>query len=204
MSLFGYSNPIIAILREVETHEAIEICEALVAAGIEIIEVPLNSPQPFRTIKTLVEHFGDTIMLGAGTVLTVDEVESLAATGARLMVSPNFDADVVRRGVELGLIAAPGVYTPSEIFAAYKAGARTVKLFPGGGLGISYLKDLNAVVPTDLGIVIVGGVNGDNIKTWLEHGAAGVGAASSIYKRGDSKTVVAEKAAILVSALDNK
>ena len=201
MSLFGYDVPIIAILRGVKTHEAIDICEALVYQGIKIIEVPLNSPAPFTTIERLVEHFGDNILLGAGTVLSKAEVGRLVETGAKLMVSPNFDPEVVREGIDRGLIVAPGVYSPSEAFAASKAGAKSIKLFPAGGLGVSYLRDLKAVLPKDLKTIAVGGVNQHNIKEWLESGASGIGAASSIYTPGDSANIVSKKAQALVSAL---
>lgn len=201
MSLLGYKNPIIAILRGVKTDEAVDICEALVEAGVEIIEVPLNSPNPFVTIEKLVTHFDDKILLGAGTVLNADQVDKLAATGAKLMVTPNFDPDVVTTALSHNLITAPGVYTPSEAFSAYKAGVKCIKLFPGGRLGVPYLKDIQAVLPQDLDVVIVGGVDSTNIKSWITAGAAGVGAASSIYKPGDTPDIVAAKAKLLVESL---
>lgn len=201
MSLFGYKHPIIAILRGIKPDEVIAVCEALVREGIEIIEVPLNSPQPFVSIKNLVDHFGDTIVSGAGTVLGVDQVNSLASCGAKLMVTPNFDADVVKAALGHNLVVAPGVYTPSEAFAAYKAGAKCIKLFPGGRLGIPYLKDLQAVLPEDLDVVIVGGVDASNIKGWIDAGAAGVGVGSSIYKPGDTAQVAGHKAKALIDAL---
>lgn len=201
MSLLGYKNPIIAILRGIKTEESIDICEALVEAGVEIIEVPLNSPDPLVTIEKLVTHFGDKILLGAGTVLEPIQVDKLAATGAKLMVTPNFDPDVVATALSHGLITAPGVYTPSEAFSAYKAGVKCIKLFPGGRLGVAYLKDIQAVLPKDLDVVIVGGVDSTNIKSWVTAGAAGVGAASSIYKPGDTPEIVASKAKLLVDNL---
>ena len=201
MSLLGYQNPIVAILRGIKTDEAIDICEALVEEGVEIIEVPLNSPTPFDTINKLVAHFGDKILLGAGTVLQPEQVDKLAATGAKLMVTPNFDPDVVQAALKHKLIAAPGVYTPSEAFAAYKAGVKCIKLFPGGRLGVPYLKDIQAVLPTDLDVVIVGGVDASNIADWIDAGAAGIGAASSIYKPGDTAEIASAKAKALVAAL---
>lgn len=201
MSLFGYKNPIIAILRGVKPDEAIDICEALVSEGVEIIEIPLNSPDPFVSIKKLVAHFGDKILLGAGTVLQAAQVKTLADTGAKLMVTPNFDPDVVRAALALGLITAPGVYTPSEALAAYKSGVKCIKLFPGGRLGLPYLKDIQAVLPLDLDVVIVGGVDANNIGSWIAAGAAGIGAGSSIYKPGDTPQIAANKAKILVHGL---
>lgn len=201
MKMFQCDVPIIAILRGIQSDEAIKICEVLVNEGIQIIEVPLNSPTPFKTIKMLVDHFGDKILLGAGTVLSVSHIRELHKTGAKLMVSPNFDSEVVESALDCDLIAAPGVYSPSEAFAAYKAGVRTIKLFPAGGLGVAYLKDLQAVLPDDLDVVVVGGVNSKNISSWLDSGAAGIGAASSIYKPGDTPEVVALKARALVAEL---
>lgn len=201
MSLLGYRNPIVAILRGIKTDEAIDICEALVEEGVDIIEVPLNSPTPFVTIKKLVAHFGEKILLGAGTVLHPEQVDQLAATGAKLMVTPNFDLDVVQAALKHKLITAPGVYTPSEAFAAYKAGVKCIKLFPGGRLGVPYLKDIQAVLPADLDVVIVGGVDASNIASWIDAGAAGVGAASSIYKPGDTPEDASIKAKALVAAL---
>lgn len=198
MSLLGHRYPIIAILRGVKPAEAVDICEALVEQGVTIIEVPLNSPTPFVTIKKLVEHFGNNILLGAGTVLQVDQVSQLAATGAKLMVTPNFDAEVVSAALAHDLITAPGVFTPSEAFAAYKAGVKCIKLFPGGCLGLPYLKDLQAVLPPNLDVVIVGGVNATNIGNWIGAGAAGVGVGSSIYKPGDTPKIAAQKAKALI------
>ncbi|WP_017930687.1 2-dehydro-3-deoxy-6-phosphogalactonate aldolase [Robiginitomaculum antarcticum] len=201
MSLLGFKNPIIAILRGIKPEEAIDICEALVSEGVEIIEVPLNSPDPFVSIKKLVDHFGNKILLGAGTVLQPAQVTALADTGAKLMVTPNFDPEVVEAALQHKLIAAPGVYTPSEAFAAYKAGVKCIKLFPGGRLGLPYLKDIQAVLPPDLDVVIVGGVDAANVGAWISGGAAGVGAGSSIYMPGDTPEIAANKAKALVKGL---
>lgn len=201
MKLFDIDVPIIAILRGIQTGEAIDIAEALLSTGVNIIEVPLNSPAPFDTIDVLVKHFGDRAIFGAGTVLHVEQVERLASTGAKLMVAPNFDAQVVKKALSLGLVTVPGVYTPSEVFAAYNAGVQTVKLFPASGLGLRYLSDIQAVLPSDLQVVAVGGVEASNIKAWIEGGASGVGAASSIYKPGNTPHQVAQKAKALVCAL---
>ena len=201
MSLLGFKNPIIAILRGIKPEEAIDICEALVSEGVEIIEVPLNSPDPFVSIKKLVDHFGNKILLGAGTVLQPAQVTALADTGAKLMVTPNFDPEVVEAALQHKLIAAPGVYTPSEAFAAYKAGVKCIKLFPGGRLGLPYLEDIQAVLPPDLDVVIVGGVDAANVGAWISGGAAGVGAGSSIYMPGDTPAIAANKAKALVKGL---
>lgn len=201
MSLFGFKNPIVAILRGITPDESIDICQAIIDQGVEIIEVPLNSPTPFKTIEKLVNHFDDKVLLGAGTVLESRQVQSLVEIGAKLIVTPNYDQDVVKASLDNEMLVAPGVYTPSEIFAAYKAGVRCVKLFPGGRLGIPYFKDVQAVLPEDLDVVIVGGVNSSNIRDWISAGVSGVGVGSAIYKPGDSTQVVADKARALIKSL---
>ena len=202
MNLFDGRIPIIAILRGVKPDEAIEICEALVSEGIQIIEVPLNSPSPFVTIKSLIDHFNNDIVLGAGTVLHPDHVDQLNAIGAKLMVTPNLNPAVLTAALSYDMIAAPGIYTPSEAFAAYDIGARYIKLFPAAGLGLSYLKNIQAVLPKDLGVIAVGGVDEHNIAMWINGGAIGVGAATSIYKADDTPRIVAKKARALIRGLE--
>lgn len=193
--------PLVAILRGLRPEEALGIGAALVEAGIRMIEVPLNSPDPFTSIAAMQAEFGDVAAIGAGTVLNVTKVEALAATGATLLVTPNTNPDVIARGVELGLEPMPGFLTPTEAFAAIHAGARRIKLFPAGALGPGYLKALLDVLPKDVGTWAVGGVDADNAKDWLASGAEGVAVGGSVYKPGDSAQVVAEKAHRLVAAL---
>ena len=193
--------PLVAILRGIQPHEAIAIGAALVAAGVRLIEVPLNSPDPFASIAALQAEFGGTALIGAGTVLDLAAVEQLAATGARLMVTPNTNPAVIARGVELGLEPMPGFLTPTEAFAAITAGARRIKLFPATVQGPSYLKALREVLPKSCGVWAVGGIGTDNATEWIAAGAEGVAAGGSIYKPGMTAAEVGERARELVVAL---
>ena len=193
--------PIIAILRGLRPEEALGIGQSLVDAGIRLIEVPLNSPDPFDSIAQLHRAFGDYATIGAGTVLDVVSVERLAATGARLMVTPGTDPEVIAAGIAQGLEVVPGFLTPSEAFAAIRAGARRLKLFPASAQGTDYLRALLEVIPGDVGIWAVGGVSPTNAGEWLAAGAEGVAASSSLYRAGCSAAEVAIRAGQLVSAL---
>lgn len=193
--------PIVAILRGLKPEEAIAVSEAIIAAGVRIIEVPLNSPDPFESIAAMQGAFGQEALIGAGTVLDVANVDRLARTGARLMVTPNTDPDVIARGVGHRLEVMPGVLTPSEAFAAIKAGARRLKLFPASAMGPSYLKALREVLPAEVQVWAVGGVDASNIRDWLAAGADGVAVAGALYRPGDTPEQIGEKAARLVAAL---
>jgi 2-dehydro-3-deoxyphosphogalactonate aldolase len=176
--------PIIAILRGLKPEEASWALDALVAVGIRIIEVPLNSPRPLESLRQLVRRGGNELLIGAGTVLTIDEVAAVAETGARLMVAPNCDPRVIEKAKALGLMALPGVATPSEAFAALSAGADGLKMFPGEMLPASVLKAWLAVLPPGTQLVPVGGVTLDNMAQYFAAGAAGVGIGSALYKPG--------------------
>lgn len=193
--------PLVAILRGLRPEEAVGIAGALVDAGIRLIEVPLNSPDPFASIAAIQAEFGAVAAIGAGTVLSPDKVEALAATGGTLLVTPNTNPEVIGRGVELGLEPMPGFLTPTEAFAAIRAGARRIKLFPAGALGPSYLKALLDVLPKDVGTWAVGGVDAGNAREWLKTGAEGVAVGGSVYKPGDTAAAVSEKAKALVAAV---
>lgn len=193
--------PLIAILRGIQPHEALSIGAALVAAGVRLIEVPLNSPDPFASIAALQAEFGGHALIGAGTVLDLAAVEALAATGARLMVTPNTNPAVIARGVELGLEPVPGFLTPTEAFTGIVAGARRIKLFPATAQGPGYLKALREVLPKSCGVWAVGGIGADNAREWIAAGAEGVAAGGSIYKPGMTAAAVGERARALVSAL---
>ena len=193
--------PLVAILRGVQPHEALAIGAALIEAGVRILEVPLNSPDPFASIAALQVEFGECALIGAGTVLDLAAVEQLAATGARLMVTPNTNPAVIARGVGLGLEPMPGFLTPTEAFAALAAGARRIKLFPAIVQGPSYLKALREVLPKSCGIWAVGGIDIGNARDWIAAGAEGVAAGGSIYKPGMTATQVGERARALVAAL---
>lgn len=193
--------PIVAILRGIRPDEALAVGQALLDTGIRLIEVPLNSPEPFASIAELQRAFGGEAMIGAGTVLDVASVERLAETGARLMVTPNVDPEVIAAGVAKGLEVMPGCLTPSEAFAAIRAGAQRLKLFPASALGGDYLRAVLEVIPKEVRVWAIGSVAAGNAAAWLAAGAEGVGASSSIYRAGRVPADVAARAAELVAAL---
>jgi len=193
--------PVIAILRGVRPGEAVAVGAALVGAGIRMIEVPLNSPEPFASIAALQQAFGDRALIGAGTVLDTASADLLAQTGAGLLVSPNTDPAVIARGIGHGLEVMPGFLTPSEAFAAIGAGARRLKLFPAFAHGPAYLGAIREVLPADVSIWAVGGVDAGNIREWLEVGAEGVALGSALYRPGRSAFEVGAGAKRIVAAL---
>lgn len=195
--------PIVAILRGLRPDEALEIGTALFDAGIRLIEVPLNSPDPFDSIRMLQQAFGDRACLGAGTVLDAGAVDRLADTGAQLMVTPNTDAALIAQAITRGLTPMPGFQTPTEAFAAIKAGARHLKLFPAASLGPTHLRALCDVVPREIGLWAVGGTGAANIGDWLDAGARGIGVGSSLYRPGDMAEMVSTRAHGLVAAWHN-
>jgi 2-dehydro-3-deoxyphosphogalactonate aldolase len=192
--------PLIAILRGVTPAEVVDIGAALIAAGVRVIEVPLNSPDPFVSIEALQAEFGRDALIGAGTVLDVEAIDRLAETGARLMVAPNTDRHVIARAIELGLEPMPGFLTPSEAIAATAAGARRLKLFPALSAGTAHLKALCEVLPLDVGIWAVGGVDAESLGGWIEAGAEGVALGGALYRPGNSSGDVGAKAALVVEA----
>ncbi|MGR6092096.1 2-dehydro-3-deoxy-6-phosphogalactonate aldolase [Brevibacterium sp. CSND-B09] len=191
---------LIAILRGVRSDEALDIAEGIVDAGFSAIEVPLNSPDPLASISALVEKFGDTVEIGAGTVLTADQVHECRQAGARIVVAPDTDRDVITTALELGLTPYPGAATPTEAFAAVKAGATNVKLFPSSAMGISGMKAWREVLPSGTELFPVGGVGADNAAEWRKAGAAGLGLGSSLYRRGDRPDDVRTRAQAIASA----
>ena len=192
--------PIAAILRGVKPEEALDIAAALVEAGIRVIEVPFNSPEPLVSIAAMQQAFGDRALIGGGTVLTVEAVEALAAAGGRIMVTPNTVPDVIARGAELGLELLPGFMTPSEAFRAVEAGARRVKLFPAAQLGPAYVKAVKDVLPKQVGVWAVGGTGADTIGDWLAGGCEGIGVGGALYRPGDDALTVRARAVDLVAA----
>ncbi len=196
------SRPIIAILRGLKPTEAAEIGHALIDAGIDRIEVPLNSPNPLDSIEILADRYGDKALIGAGTVLTPQEVQQVADVGGQLVVSPNFDAEVIRRSVALNMQSWPGVYTPTEAFAALKAGATGLKLFPGVMAGPQGLAAMRPVLPKGTLIFAVGGAGPENFAEWIKAGADGFGIGSALFKPGMNVTEVADRATRIVSAYD--
>jgi len=192
--------PIVAILRGVTPDAVLPIGQALVDAGIRLIEVPFNSPDPTTSIRALHDAFGDRAAIGGGTILDVVTVEALAATGGTILVTPNTDPAVIARGVELGLEPMPGFVTPSEAFQAIAAGARRLKLFPAVALGPAYLKAVREVLPKHVRVWAVGGTGADNLGEWLAAGVEGIGVGGALYKPGDTASVVGERARHLVAA----
>lgn len=193
---------LIAILRGLTPAEAVDVGAALVEAGITIIEVPLNSPNPLRSIEAMAKEFGDRAMIGAGTVLTAQDARAVAGAGGRLIVSPNVDAEVIRATVDLGLESWPGALTPSECFAALKAGATGLKVFPAFQMGIEGVKAVRAVLPPKTQMYMVGGVGSSDFAEWRAAGADGFGIGSALYKPGRSAAEVGTIATDMVAAYD--
>jgi 2-dehydro-3-deoxyphosphogalactonate aldolase len=192
--------PIVAILRGVTPQRVIGVANALYAAGIRAIEVPLNSPEPFQSIELLAKEFSGRCLTGAGTVLTPADVDRVADAGGRLIVTPNTNPAVIARGVEKSMTVMPGFYTPSEGFAAIAAGARILKLFPASTGGIDHLKAMLAVIPKSVPVYAVGGVGAGNMSEWKKAGAAGFGLGSDLFKPDFSDSEVGERAARCVAA----
>jgi 2-dehydro-3-deoxyphosphogalactonate aldolase len=193
--------PLVAILRGVRPDEVEAIAAALEAAGITVVEVPLNSPDPIESIRRLAVRFGERMLVGAGTVMTPAQVEAITAAGGRLIVTPHADLRVVRAAKAAGLLACPGFFTPTEAFALLEAEADALKLFPAEAASPAVLRGIRAVLPAGTAVLPVGGIDASNMRPWLAAGAAGFGIGSSIYKPGDSAQVVAGKAARLLAAL---
>lgn len=193
--------PLVAILRGVRTDEVLDIAAALEAAGIAVIEVPLNSPTPIESIARLAAGFGERLLVGAGTVRRVAEVEAIAAAGGRLVVMPHADAAVVQAAKAHDLIAIPGFFTPSEAFAMLDAGADALKLFPAEAASPAVLRAMRAVLPKDALVLPVGGMDATTIPAWRDAGAAGFGIGSALYRPGDPAATVAAKAEALLRAL---
>ena len=185
--------PLVAILRGITPAEALPVGQALVDAGWAIIEVPLNSPEPYASIGALAAAFPQALV-GAGTVLDVDQVRAVAAAGGRLIVAPNTDVDVIFEALRLGLVCLPGVATPTEAFAALAAGADGLKLFPAELLAPPVLKALRAVLPAGTLMLPVGGITPDNMAAYRAAGAAGFGIGSALYRPGLPAAEVAQQA----------
>nr|WP_325264264.1 2-dehydro-3-deoxy-6-phosphogalactonate aldolase [uncultured Rhizobium sp.] len=192
---------LVAILRGITPDDAEPIGEALIEAGWRIIEVPLNSPEPLKSIEKLQKRFGDQALIGAGTVLTTAQVADVASTGATVIISPNANLSVIEASVSRGMISLPGVATPSEAFAAIGAGATGIKAFPAEAIPPMVIKAWRAVLPKDMPVLAVGGITPDNMKSFIDAGTNGFGIGGSLYKPGDDVASVAAKAKLFIEAM---
>ena len=194
------SRPIIAILRGVQPAEAVAISGVILAAGIDKIEVPLNSPSPLESISAITEAYGNRALIGAGTVLTAVQVQQVKAAGGQLVVSPNCDPAVIAATIAAGMQSWPGIFTTSEAFTALQAGATGLKLFPSDVAGPKGLKAMRAILPVGTQVYAVGGAGPENFAEWVAASANGFGLGSAIYKPGDTPDRVATKAQAIVAA----
>ena len=193
--------PLVGIIRGVTPDEAEDIGDAIYESGIRIIEVPLNSPAPLQSIELLAKKFGDDVLVGAGTVLDPSDVGQVWDAGGRIIVSPDTNIDVIAATASIGLVSSPGYFTPSEAFAAIRAGATALKLFPAEAASPAVLEAQLAVLPKGLPVLAVGGVKPDTMKPWLEAGAAGFGLGGGLYKPGQSAADTLDKAKAYVAGL---
>jgi len=193
--------PLVAVLRGIEPDEVPAVADALVDAGFRLLEVPLNSPRPFDSIAKLVERCPEDIAVGAGTVLLPKEAERLAATGSKLMVTPNTDPATIEAGVAAGLVPVIGCMTPSEALTALRHGARVLKMFPAARLGPAYLKDVRAVLPKDTQVITVGGIGLKSMESFHAVGADGFGFGANLYAPGRAAAEVGAIARDLVAEL---
>ncbi len=192
--------PVVAILRGVKPDEVEAVVEAILAAGVTIIEVPLNSPDPFTSIARMAKAFAGRALIGAGTVLTLDDVARCHAAGAQLIVSPNMNPAVINASVAAGMVSAPGCMTPTEAFAALGAGAHAIKLFPGEMISPAAVKAMRAVLPKEATVLVVGGVTPATIADFRAAGANGFGVGGGIYRAGTTAEEAGRNAAAFVDA----
>lgn len=195
-------RPLVAILRGVRPDEVEAIGDVLIGAGFEMIEVPLNSPEPLRSIELLAKRFGKNCIIGAGTVLSAEECAGVADAGGRLMVSPNIDLDVLAMAHKRGMITLPGVFSPTEALAAQRAGATALKFFPASVLGPSGIAAIRAVLPKETIVAAVGGVSDKNFAAYVAAGVRAFGLGSSLYKPGMNAADVAATARATIQAYD--
>ncbi|CAN7189510.1 2-dehydro-3-deoxy-6-phosphogalactonate aldolase [Rhizobium rhizogenes] len=195
-------RPLIAILRGIKPEETADIVGALIEAGLTAIEIPLNSPEPFRSIEIAAKLAPAGCLIGAGTVLTVEDVDRLDAAGGKLLVTPNVEPAVISRARDKGMVTMPGVFTATEALAAARAGATGLKFFPAGVLGAPGITAIRAVLPPELVIAAVGGVSDKNFADYTKAGILAFGLGTSLYKPGMTTTEVAERAKVTIYAYD--
>lgn len=192
--------PLIAILRGITPDEAREHVAAILDAGFDAVEIPLNSPDWETSIGDIVANFGDRALIGGGTVLKPEQVDRLAEMGCKLIVTPNTQPEVIRRAVSHGMTVCPGCATASEAFTALEAGAQALKIFPSSAFGPDYIKALKAVLPADVPVFAVGGVTPENLPLWLQAGCVGAGLGSDLYRAGQPVSRTIEQAKAFVNA----
>lgn len=197
-------TPLIAILRGIRPDEVSEISHALIDAGIRVIEIPLNSPDAFKSIGLLAQAAGDRAICGAGTVLSINDVEAAAGAGAAIAVSPNTDPAVIEKSLQCNLVPIPGFATVTEAFTAINAGATHLKLFPANTYGPAHIRAIRAVIRNDIAILAVGGIDEINIRLWRDAGVNGFGIGSNLYAPGRTANEVYKTATKLVAALNNR
>jgi 2-dehydro-3-deoxyphosphogalactonate aldolase len=197
------SRNIIAILRGITPAECSDVCDVLISSGIDKIEVPLNSPDPFESISIMVKLYGQDATIGAGTVLQVDQVRQLYYLGAAMVVSPDCNTDVITTTKDFGMASYPGCFTASECFSAIRAGADGLKLFPSFVLGTMGLSALRAVLPDEIPVFVVGGVDASNFADWRKAGALGFGIGTALYAPGSKLSDIKKSANDIVKSYDN-
>lgn len=195
-------RPLVAILRGVKSEETEAIVAVLIEAGMTAIEIPLNSPDPFRSIAAAVKQAPAGVLIGAGTVLTAENVDRLHDVGGKLMVSPNVDIEVLARARQYGMVTMPGVFSPTEALLAARSGASSLKFFPASVLGASGIAAIRAVLPAGLMIAAVGGVSDQNFAEYIKGGVTAFGLGSSLYKPGMTAVDVAARAKATIAAYD--
>lgn len=195
-------RPLVAILRGVKPEEAAAVVDVLIEGGMTAIEIPLNSPDPFRSIEIAVRRAPADVLVGAGTVLTLDDVAKLHEVGGRLMVSPNVDPEIIASARTRGMVTMPGVFTPTEALLAARAGASSLKFFPASVLGAAGITAIRAVLPADMMVAAVGGVSDANFADYTRAGITAFGLGSSLYKPGMSAAQVADRASATIEAYD--
>ena len=193
--------PLIAIIRGVTPEEAEAIGDAVQEGGIRIIEVPLNSPDALKSIELLAKKFGDSMLVGAGTVLAARQVQDVKDAGGRIIVSPDTNTEVIATSADAGLVSSPGYFTPSEAFAAIRAGAHALKLFPAEAASPAVLKAQLAVIPREIPVLAVGGVKPDNMRPWIDAGASGFGLGGGLYRPGQTAAETLERASAYVAGV---
>lgn len=194
--------PLVAIIRGITPQEVEAIGDAIFEGGIRIIEVPLNSPEPLKSIELLANRFGDRMLVGAGTVLRTQDVQQVKDAGGRIIVSPDVNVEVIAATASAGLVSSPGYFTPSEAFAAIRAGATALKLFPAEAASPAVLKAQLAVIPNHVPILVVGGIKPQNMRGWLDSGAVGFGLGGGLYRPGQSASETLDKARSYVAGLN--